>query len=186
MLRATSKTRRLHIGLFGRRNVGKSSVLNSLMHDRVALVSPTAGTTTTPMMQSMEFPPLGTVVLVDTAGVDDESEHAAQRFEKTLQVVSRADIGVIVAEAGTWTVFEEKLLAELRARNIPVIVAFNKVDLCRPNIDLLIRFEQENISYAKLVASTRLGFDSRDHRGDAQSHDRPRAGRHAALPSDAG
>lgn len=159
-MRATSKSSRLHIGLFGRRNAGKSSVLNALVHDQVAPVSAVAGTTTIPMAKSMELPPLGTVVFVDTAGVDDESPLGVQRIKKTREVIERSDIGLLVVESGVWTECEEKLLAELRSCDMPVIVAFNKVELCRPNIDLLIRFETEGIAYAKLVAINGIGIES--------------------------
>jgi [FeFe] hydrogenase H-cluster maturation GTPase HydF len=160
MLRATSKGFRLHIGFFGRRNVGKSSLLNAITQQHVSIVSEVAGTTTDPVEKPMELLPIGPVLFVDTAGVDDVGALGAQRIEKTRQAVARTDIGVLVAEAGTWTDFEEKLLTEFRSRNIPVIVALNKVDLCRPDIDLLIRFEQEGLPYAKLVATTGDGLDT--------------------------
>jgi [FeFe] hydrogenase H-cluster maturation GTPase HydF len=160
MLRATSKGFRLHIGFFGRRNVGKSSLLNAITQQHVSIVSEVAGTTTDPVEKPMELLPIGPVLFVDTAGVDDVGALGAQRIEKTRQAIARTDIGVLVAEAGTWTDFEEKLLTEFLSRNIPVIVALNKVDLCRPDIDLLIRFEQEGLPYAKLVATTGDGLDT--------------------------
>jgi [FeFe] hydrogenase H-cluster maturation GTPase HydF len=160
MLRATSKGFRLHIGFFGRRNVGKSSLLNAITQQQVSIVSEIAGTTTDPVEKPMELLPIGPVLFVDTAGVDDVGALGAQRIEKTRQAIGRTDLGVLVAEAGTWTEYEEKLLAELRTRGIPVIVALNKVDLCRPEIDQLIRFEQESVPYVKLVATTGDGLDA--------------------------
>ena len=160
MLRATSKGFRLHIGFFGRRNVGKSSLLNAITQQKVSIVSEVAGTTTDPVEKPMELLPIGPVLFVDTAGVDDVGALGAERILKTRQAIGRADIGVLVAEAGVWTDFEEQLLAELRGHKIPVIVALNKVDLCRPDVDLLIRFEQEGIPYAKLVATTGDGMDT--------------------------
>lgn len=160
MLRATSKGFRLHIGFFGRRNVGKSSLLNAITQQKVSIVSEVAGTTTDPVEKPMELLPIGPVLFVDTAGVDDVGALGAQRIAKTRQAIGRTDIGVLVAEAGVWTEFEEQLLAELRAHKIPVIVALNKVDLCRPDVDLLIRFEQEGLPYAKLVATTGDGMDT--------------------------
>jgi [FeFe] hydrogenase H-cluster maturation GTPase HydF len=160
MIRATSKGFRLHIGFFGRRNVGKSSLLNAITQQKVSIVSDVAGTTTDPVEKPMELLPIGPVLFVDTAGVDDVGALGEQRIAKTRLAIKRSDIGVLVAEAGVWTEFEEKLLAELRANKIPVIVALNKVDLCRPGIDLLIRFEQESIPYAKLVATTGEGLDT--------------------------
>jgi [FeFe] hydrogenase H-cluster maturation GTPase HydF len=100
------------------------------------------------------------VLFVDTAGVDDVGALGEQRIAKTRLAIKRSDIGVLVAESGVWTDFEEKLLTELRSYDIPVIVALNKVDLRRPDIDQLIRFEQEQIPYAKLVATTGEGLDT--------------------------
>src|ERR1035438_1684440 len=155
MIRATSKGFRLHIGFFGRRNVGKSSLLNAITQQQVSIVSPEAGTTTDPVEKPMELLPIGPVLFVDTAGVDDVGALGAQRIEKTRLAIARVDIGVLVCESGVWTDYEEKLLAELRAHKIPVLVALNKTDLQRPNTDHMIRFEQENLPYVKLVATTR-------------------------------
>jgi [FeFe] hydrogenase H-cluster maturation GTPase HydF len=159
MIRATSKGFRLHIGFFGRRNVGKSSLLNAITQQQVSIVSPEAGTTTDPVEKPMELLPIGPVLFVDTAGVDDVGALGAQRIEKTRLAIARVDIGVLVCESGVWTDFEEKLLAELRAHKIPVLVALNKADLHRSNTDHLIRFEQDNLPYVKLVATTGEGID---------------------------
>jgi [FeFe] hydrogenase H-cluster maturation GTPase HydF len=159
MIRATSKGFRLHIGFFGRRNVGKSSLLNAMTQQKVSIVSDVAGTTTDPVEKPMELLPIGPVLFIDTAGVDDVGALGAQRIEKTRKVIERTDIGVLVIESGIWTDFEEKLLAELRAQKIPVLVALNKTDLQRPMTEHLIRFEQENLPYVKLVATTGVGMD---------------------------
>ena len=157
MIRATSKGFRLHIGFFGCRNVGKSSLLNAITQQKVSIVSDVAGTTTDPVEKPMELLPIGPVLFVDTAGVDDVGALGAQRIEKTRQVIARSDVGILVTESGVWTEFEEKLLAELRAHNIPVLVALNKSDLRRPEVEHLIRFEGEGVPYAKLVATTGEG-----------------------------
>src|SRR5512138_2312854 len=120
---------RLHIGLFGRRNVGKSSLLNAITRQQVSIVSAHAGTTTDPVEKPMELLPLGPVLFVDTAGVDDEGALGELRVERTRAVLERVDVGILVAEAGEWGAFEEGLLAELAARKVPTIVAFNKSDL---------------------------------------------------------
>ncbi|HJV39645.1 MAG TPA: [FeFe] hydrogenase H-cluster maturation GTPase HydF [Geothrix sp.] len=120
---------RLHIGLFGRRNVGKSSLLNALTRQQVALVSPQAGTTTDPVEKPMELLPLGPVLFVDTAGLDDTGDLGAARTARSRAVLDRVDLGILVAEQGAWGPFERGLLAELRARDIPVVVALNKADL---------------------------------------------------------
>jgi [FeFe] hydrogenase H-cluster maturation GTPase HydF len=160
MQRATSKGFRLHIGFFGRRNVGKSSLLNAITRQQVSIVSEIAGTTTDPVEKPMELLPIGPVLFVDTAGVDDIGSLGAQRIEKTRQVIARSDVGVLVTEAGVWGEFEEKLLAELKARDIPVLVALNKSDLRRADAAKLLRFNEEKISYAEVVATTGEGIEA--------------------------
>lgn len=120
---------RLHIGLFGRRNVGKSSLLNALTRQQAAIVSETAGTTTDPVEKPMELQPLGPVLFIDTAGVDDEGALGAQRIAKTRQVLERVDLGVIVCDRPAWGAFEQGLHDELKARGVPVVAVFNKADL---------------------------------------------------------
>jgi [FeFe] hydrogenase H-cluster maturation GTPase HydF len=160
MQRATSKGFRLHIGFFGRRNVGKSSLLNAITKQTVSIVSDVPGTTTDPVEKPMELEPIGPVVFVDTAGVDDVGALGAQRIEKTRQAIARADIGVMVTEAGVWGEFEENLLAELRAHNIPVAVALNKADLRQPTTEQIARFRQEKLASVLLSATTGEGIDA--------------------------
>lgn len=160
MQRATSKAFRLHIGFFGRRNVGKSSLLNAITQQNVSIVSEVAGTTTDTVEKPMELLPIGPVLLVDTAGIDDVGALGAQRIEKTRQAIARADLGVLVTEAGVWDAFEENLLGELRGRGIPVLVVLNKVDLRRPEREHLVRFEQQKLPYVELVATTGEGVEA--------------------------
>src|SRR5664280_202829 len=124
---------RLHIGIFGRRNVGKSSLLNAITRQDVSIVSDFAGTTTDPVEKPMELLPLGPVLFVDTAGIDDAGTLGELRVQKTRQVLERSDLGVVVAEAGKWGEFEEQLLTELAGRKIPTIVVFNKADAADPD-----------------------------------------------------
>ncbi len=130
-MRNTPKGFRLHIGIFGRRNVGKSSLLNALTRQQVSIVSDVAGTTTDPVEKPMELLPIGPVLFIDTAGIDDVGALGEMRVERTRQVFDRTDVGVLVAEAGEWGEFEEGILGELRDRKIPAIVVFNKTDLGR-------------------------------------------------------
>src|SRR6266702_2839658 len=160
MLRATSKAFRLHIGFFGRSNVGKSSLLNAVTRQYVSIVSEVAGTTTDPVEKPMELLPIGPILFVDTAGVDDVGSLGAQRIEKTRLVIKRSDVGVLVTEAGVWGRFEEQLLTELRSHGVPVIVALNKVDVQKPAPERLIRLQQENLAYAEVVATTGQGLDA--------------------------
>jgi len=160
MVRATAKGFRLHIGFFGRRNVGKSSLLNAITRQTVSIVSDVPGTTTDPVEKPMELQPIGPVLFLDTAGVDDVGALGAQRIEKTRQVIARSDIGVLVTEAGVWGEFEEKLLAELRTRSIPVLLAVNKADLRKPTPEQLARFEHEKLMWALLAATNGEGVDA--------------------------
>jgi len=130
-MRNTPKGFRLHIGLFGRRNVGKSSLLNTLTRQTVSIVSDIAGTTTDPVEKPMELLPIGAVLFIDTAGIDDVGALGEMRVQKTKQVFDRTDVGIIVTIAGEWGEFEEAILTELRERKIPVIVVFNKTDIAR-------------------------------------------------------
>ena len=98
---------RLHIGLIGRRNVGKSSLLNALTRQAVSIVSDVAGTTTDPVEKPMELLPVGPVLFIDTAGIDDTGALGGLRVEKTRRVFDRLDVAVLVAESGTWDAFEE-------------------------------------------------------------------------------
>jgi [FeFe] hydrogenase H-cluster maturation GTPase HydF len=107
----------------------------------------------------MELLPIGPVLFVDTAGIDDIGALGAQRIEKTRQAIGRSDIGVLVTESGVWTGFEEKLLTELRSHDIPVLVVLNKSDLRCPPAEHLKRFKMEKLPHVKLVATTGEGVD---------------------------
>jgi [FeFe] hydrogenase H-cluster maturation GTPase HydF len=159
MLRATSKGFRLHIGFFGRRNVGKSSLLNAITRQNVSIVSEIAGTTTDPVEKPMELHSIGPVLFVDTAGVDDVGALGEQRIEKTRQVIARTDLGVLVTEAGVWGGYENKLLAELRAEGIPVLVALNKADLQQPSSEQIAQFTEQKLPFTEMVATSGLGVD---------------------------
>jgi [FeFe] hydrogenase H-cluster maturation GTPase HydF len=126
------KSFRLHIGIFGRRNAGKSSILNALTSQEVSIVSEIAGTTTDPVEKPMELLPLGPVLFIDTAGIDDSGALGEKRIQKTMQVFDRTDLGLLVTNYNEWGDFEEQILKELQDRNIPTIIVFNKCDL-HPN-----------------------------------------------------
>ncbi|MDR1856593.1 MAG: [FeFe] hydrogenase H-cluster maturation GTPase HydF [Desulfovibrio sp.] len=126
------KSLRLHIGIYGRRNVGKSSLLNALAGQDVAIVSETPGTTTDPVEKTLELAPIGPVVFIDTAGVDDEGALGGQRRERALKVMERTDVALLAVEPDQWGEYEEDLVAFLRERNVPFAVVFNKCDLATP------------------------------------------------------
>lgn len=131
----TPRGMRLHIGIFGRRNAGKSSIINRLTGQEISLVSDVAGTTTDPVEKAMELLPLGPVVFIDTAGIDDEGVLGQMRVEKTKKVFDRTDIAIIVSETTEWGAFEQGLCEEFNTRKTPVIKVINKADLL-DNIDL--------------------------------------------------
>ncbi len=123
----TPKGLRLHIGIFGRRNVGKSSLLNALTHQSAAIVSDVAGTTTDPVEKAMELQPIGPVLFVDTAGIDDVGALGEMRVEKSRRVINRTDIAILVTDE--WQAYEQQLLELFLAQEVPVLVAANKGDL---------------------------------------------------------
>lgn len=157
-MQATPKGMRLHIGLFGRRNVGKSSLLNALTRQEVSIVSETAGTTTDPVEKPMELLPIGPVVFIDTAGIDDVGALGEQRVERTRRIFGRTDVGLIVAEANEWGEFEEGLLAEFTRRSVPAIVVFNKTDVAQPDPQVIARLDDQVAPYVRTVASRGEGL----------------------------
>lgn len=124
----TPKGMRIHIGIFGKRNVGKSSLLNALTKQDISIVSPTAGTTTDPVEKSMELLPLGPVLFVDTAGIDDEGALGEQRVEKTKKIIDRIDLAIVACDSRGIDSFEENLIEEFKLRNTPFIIVVNKID----------------------------------------------------------
>ena len=157
-MRSTPKGLRLHIGIFGRRNVGKSSLLNALTRQDVSIVSEQAGTTTDPVEKPMELLPMGPVLFIDTAGIDDVGALGEQRVERTRRVLDRCDLGLIVVAAGQWGRFEEELHAELRRRQLPVIVVFNQADRGSAPSELRKRFESDRTAVVSTVATAGEGI----------------------------
>lgn len=125
----TPKANRLHISFFGKRNAGKSSLVNALTNQDIALVSDTPGTTTDPVFKAMELLPLGPVMIVDTAGLDDEGALGELRIKKTFDIMDRTDLAVLVftGESSDFSM-EKKWQEELSKRNIPVVAVINKID----------------------------------------------------------
>ncbi|MEY8427779.1 [FeFe] hydrogenase H-cluster maturation GTPase HydF [Lachnospiraceae bacterium 46-15] len=129
-MNSTPSSERIHIGIFGKRNAGKSSVMNALTGQSLAVVSDVKGTTTDPVSKAMELLPLGPVVMIDTPGIDDEGELGKLRMQKSYQVLNRTDIALLVVD-GTqgMSAEDERLLGRIREKEIPWIAVFNKSDL---------------------------------------------------------
>jgi [FeFe] hydrogenase H-cluster maturation GTPase HydF len=157
-MKETPKGMRLHIGLFGRRNVGKSSLLNALTRQQVSIVSDVPGTTTDPVEKPMELLPLGPVLFIDTAGIDDIGALGEMRAERTRSVFERTDMGILVAEGGQWGEFEEGILSELTKRETPVIVVMNKTDLTKPAEEVLKDLKSRKLPVVETVASRSEGM----------------------------
>lgn len=156
-MQKTPRGMRLHIGIFGRRNVGKSSILNALTRQQVSIVSDVAGTTTDPVEKPMEFLPLGPVLFVDTAGIDDEGILGEMRVQKTHKVIDRVDFAILVL-AGEWGKFEQQILDEIKLRKIPVIAAINKIDQAEPSVDTMKHLDSNRIRWVKTRADKGEGI----------------------------
>ncbi|MBR4466066.1 [bacterium] len=154
-LNATPASNRLHIVFLGRTNTGKSSLLNALTNQDLAVVSAISGTTTDPVKKSMELLPLGPVVLIDTPGLDDTGELGSKRIEKTKEALRQADMAIVVADAQTGlTEAEKAVIEELKKKSLPYLVAYNKADL-------LTEEQKQKYSQEHLVSSlTREGVNA--------------------------
>ena len=156
-MRRTPKSLRLHIAIFGRRNVGKSSVLNALTGQDVAIVSDVAGTTTDPVEKPMELLPLGPVLFVDTAGFDDLGVLGRLRTQKTAKVLDRTDVALVVTEADRWGEYEAAWAAELKRRQVPYLVVLNKVDVAdRHTVGRLL--DEAGTAWCAMSATERIGI----------------------------
>lgn len=145
----TPASERIHISFFGKRNAGKSSVINAVTGQELAIVSDVKGTTTDPVYKTMELLPLGPVMVIDTPGIDDEGELGALRVKKSYQVLNKTDIAVLVVDAVLGkTDCEEALIRRFQAKNIPWILVYNKSDLL-PSADLSLSANEILVSAAE-------------------------------------
>ena len=135
-LNQTPSANRTHIGIFGKRNAGKSSLINAITGQNYAIVSDVLGTTTDPVLKSMELLPLGPVVIIDTPGLDDEGELGALRIQKAYQILNKTDIAVLVIDASLGITKEDSdILKRIHEKEIPCVIVANKSDVC-PNCNL--------------------------------------------------
>ncbi|MBQ8827335.1 MAG: [Oscillospiraceae bacterium] len=127
-LNNTPSADRVHIAIFGRRNAGKSSLINALTNQSLAIVSDVKGTTTDPVYKAMELLPLGPVMMIDTPGIDDEGELGELRVKKSYQVLNKTDIALVTVDGNTLSDSDIKLIERIKSKNIPYVVAYNKCD----------------------------------------------------------
>ena len=133
-LNATPAGERVHIGLFGKRNAGKSSLINALTGQKLAVVAEVPGTTTDPVLKAMELLPLGPVLMMDTAGIDDTGELGQLRVQKSLQVLNKTDIAVLVIDSTAGITEEDlKLLQRIQDKELSCVVVFTKADVAEKN-----------------------------------------------------
>ncbi|BBK78374.1 MULTISPECIES: [FeFe] hydrogenase H-cluster maturation GTPase HydF [Clostridium] len=153
----TPKSNRLHISIFGKRNAGKSSLINALTNQSLSVVSEIPGTTTDPVSKSMELLPLGPIVLIDTAGLDDNGLLGELRIEKTLKVIEKTDLGVLVFDACSNDLKNELTwYADLEKKKIPTIGVINKIDLCNDNCKLIK--SNFNIPFVEISAKEKINI----------------------------
>lgn len=158
-MQSTPKSSRLHIAIFGRRNAGKSSLINAITKQDIAVVSEVAGTTTDPVYKNMEILPIGPVVLIDTAGIDDVGDLGQLRIKKTYQVLRKTDVALLVIDPEKGIdEFEEKLIKEIKDRKLPLIGVINKVDI-RDSLQKKKLEEKYGIPFCKISAKTGEGIE---------------------------
>lgn len=166
----TPRSNRLHIGFFGKRNAGKSSIVNSLTNQHISLVSDTPGTTTDPVIKSMELLPIGPIAVIDTAGLDDEGSLGKLRIKKSIEIMDRTDLAVLVFNAELLKNnenfdFEKKWFNELSRKNTPMVAVLNKIDTIKDNTKLLDKLctdikNEFHIPVVKMSAMNKLDICS--------------------------
>lgn len=155
----TPRGARLHIAFFGKRNVGKSSLINALTNQDIALVSEVPGTTTDPVYKSMEILPIGPVELIDTAGVDDIGDLGAMRVERTMRVLRKTDLALLIVDPATpIDDFEETLIQKLKEASIPTIAVINKIDLA-PAVSVRASMEAHGLPVVEVSATLKKGLE---------------------------
>lgn len=159
-LNETPRSVRTHIALFGKRNAGKSSIINALTGQDIAIVSDVRGTTTDPVYKSMEILPIGPCVIIDTAGLDDEGELGELRKEKTLSVLNKTDISIIVIDSTVGiTDYDESIINQIKNKKIPLIGVLNKIDAADiKDLDVEHMKKELKIPIVKVSALKRKGI----------------------------
>ena len=158
-LNKTPNANRLHIAIFGKRNMGKSTLINAITNQNIAIVSDYAGTTTDPVYKAMEILPIGPVVLIDTAGFDDEGTLGELRIEKTLEVIKKTDIALLVVDSKGFSYFDVNIINKLKETNTPFIVVLNKSDLNDSNCIFLEELKTEDYIFTQVSAKEKIRIE---------------------------
>jgi [FeFe] hydrogenase H-cluster maturation GTPase HydF len=157
-MQQTPNANRLHIAIFGKRNVGKSSLINALTAQDIALVSDLAGTTTDPVYKAMELLPIGPVVIIDTAGLDDKGEIGELRIKKTKEVMDKTDLALLVIDGNVEDLtLEQEWYEDLKKRKIPVVGVINKIDENQVSLEDIQKVIE--IAFVKVSAKAKLNID---------------------------
>ncbi|HZJ73413.1 MAG TPA: [FeFe] hydrogenase H-cluster maturation GTPase HydF [Perlabentimonas sp.] len=156
------KENKPHIGIYGRRNNGKSSLINMLVGQDVAIVSDYAGTTTDPVKKSLEILNFGPVILIDTAGIDDEGELGKQRISKTIESIKHIDLGILLVVNNEWNTFEEQLVNKFAKNDLPYVIVHNKYDVrpISPNLQGILMALPQRPTVVEVSTKTGYGFDT--------------------------
>jgi len=137
----TPKSMRLHIGIFGRTNVGKSSILNMITGQDISIISEIPGTTTDAVEKTMELLPVGPVVFIDTAGIDDKSELGNLRTNRTSKIFDKTDVAIVILEPDKWTDWEQKIFKICQSKKIEIIPLINKTDLITSSENFILKIK---------------------------------------------
>jgi len=160
----TPKSNRLHIAIIGKRNVGKSSIVNALTHQDVSIVSSHPGTTTDPVYKAMELHDLGPVVFIDTAGIDDYGDVGSERIKRTEKALEAADMTLIVFTPDDQNLsLENEWINKFKKKNTKIMIVVNKIDMAKSNIyknRLANSFKEANMPVFFVSAKTGEGIDN--------------------------
>lgn len=155
-LNATPSSERVHIGIFGKRNAGKSSLINAITGQNLAIVSEAKGTTTDPVYKAMELLPLGPVMIIDTPGIDDEGVLGSLRIQKAYQVLNKTDIALVIIDAAVGPSAEDlRLIKRINAKKIPLLIVINKCETIN---------EDKKTAYQALLPNRKLLFVSAEQK----------------------
>lgn len=162
-LNTTPAAERIHIGIFGRRNAGKSSLINALTSQDLAIVSEQKGTTTDPVYKAMELLPLGPVMIIDTPGIDDEGQLGRQRIDKAYQVLNKTDIALLVVDAAAGLAKEDKeLWQQIQRKGLPAILVLNKMETLEEMQQAIVTAGALTLTKSCFLVSAKTGRNIRE------------------------